>query len=234
MKILGIDTSTSCGSVGLIDDDRVISEYLLNSPVTHSERLLTAVEFILKESHCTLQDLDGWAISLGPGSFTGLRIGLSIAKGLSFASGKPVAGVPTLDVLAAQIAPTPFLICPILDARKNEVYTAFYRYEDGNAPRLMTAYQASKPQDLVKRVKEKTIFAGDGVRTYGDYLRDALSSLAIVLPAPFNSPYGSTVARLGLDRLRRKEVPNLAALTPIYVRPSEAELKWQEKNPHNK
>jgi len=234
MKILGIDTSTSCGSVGLIDDDRVISEYLLNSPVTHSERLLTAVEFILKESHCTLQDLDGWAISLGPGSFTGLRIGLSIAKGLSFASGKPVAGVPTLDVLAAQIAPTPFLICPILDARKNEVYTAFYRYEDGNAPRLMTAYQASKPQDLVKRVKEKTIFAGDGVRTYGDYLRDALSSLAIVLPAPFNSPHGSTVARLGLDRLRRKEVPNLAALTPIYVRPSEAELKWQEKNPHNK
>ena len=229
MKILGIDTSTPCGGVGLIDDESVISEYLLNSPVTHSERLLAAVEFILKESRCTLQDIDGWAVSLGPGSFTGLRIGLATVKGLAFASGKPVAGVPTLDVLAAQIAPTPFLICPVLDARKKEVYAAFYRYENGSCPKLLTPYQAVKPEDLVKHVKERTIFAGDGTRTYGDYLRNALSSLAIVLPAPFNLPHGTTVARLGLDRLRKNEAPDLATLTPIYVRPSEAELKWKEK-----
>ena len=231
MRILGIDTSTPCGSVGLIEDAWVISEYLLNSPVTHSERLLAAVEFILKESRCALQDLDGWAISLGPGSFTGLRIGLSTVKGLAFATGKPVAGIPTLDILAAQIAPTPYLICPILDARKKEVYAAFYRYDDGNCPRLLTPYQAIKPEDLVKKVKERTIFAGDGVRTYGDYLRDALPSLAFLLPAPFNLPHGSTVARLGLERLRKLEVPDLATLTPIYVRPSEAEMKWQEKHP---
>jgi tRNA threonylcarbamoyladenosine biosynthesis protein TsaB len=226
MKILGIDTSTPCGSVGLTDDEWIIAEYAMNSPVTHSERLLAAVEFILKESRLTPRDLDGWAISLGPGSFTGLRIGLAAIKGLAFATDKPVLGIPTLDILAAQVAPTPYVICPILDARKKEVYAAFYRYGDGEDPKRMTAYQASSPEDLIKEVGEKTIFIGDGVRSYGGFLRGALPSLAIVLPTPFNLPHGSTIARLGLDRLRKGEVPDLAALTPIYVRPSEAELKW--------
>lgn len=103
MKVLGIDTSTSCGSVGLIDDDSIIAEYHLNIAVTHSERLLGAIEFVLREARCTMEDLDGWAISLGPGSFTGLRIGVSTIKGLAFATQKPVAGVPTLDVLAHRL-----------------------------------------------------------------------------------------------------------------------------------
>jgi tRNA threonylcarbamoyladenosine biosynthesis protein TsaB len=133
MKVFGIDTSTSCESVGLIDDGEVISDYLLNLPVTHSERLLGAIEFVLREARCPIENIDGWAIALGPGSFTGLRIGVSTVKGLALATGKPVAGVSILDVLASQIAPTPHLICPILDARKQEVYTAFYRYEEGSS-----------------------------------------------------------------------------------------------------
>src|SRR4030042_1696244 len=120
MKVLGIDTSTSCGSVGLIDDESIISEYLLNIPVTHSERLLGAIELILKEARFSIGDLDGWALSLGPGSFTGRRIGVSTLKGLALVTQKPVAGVSTLDVLAYQISSTPYLICPILDARKGE------------------------------------------------------------------------------------------------------------------
>ena len=130
MKILGIDTSTSCGSVGLIDGDSVIAEYLIDIPVTHSERLLGSIEHVLRQAGCSTGELDGWAISLGPGSFTGLRIGVSTIKGLAFATQKPVAGVPTLDVLAFNISPTPYLICPVLDARKGEVYAAFYRYEE--------------------------------------------------------------------------------------------------------
>jgi tRNA threonylcarbamoyladenosine biosynthesis protein TsaB len=101
MKVLGIDTSTSCGSIGLVFGESIVSEFLLNSSVTHSERLLRAIEFVLKEARCMMEDLDGWAISLGPGSFTGLRIGVSAIKGLAFATGKPVAGVSTLDVLAS-------------------------------------------------------------------------------------------------------------------------------------
>ncbi|PIV21031.1 MAG: tRNA (adenosine(37)-N6)-threonylcarbamoyltransferase complex dimerization subunit type 1 TsaB [Deltaproteobacteria bacterium CG_4_8_14_3_um_filter_45_9] len=228
MKVLGIDTSTSCGSVGLIDDGEVISDYLLKIPVTHSERLLGAIEFVLKEARCNIEDIDGWAISLGPGSFTGLRIGVSAVKGLTFATGKPVAGVSTLDVLASQIAPTSYLICPILDARKKEVYTAFYRYEEGRFLKRLSDYQAIRPEDLVEKIKEQTIFLGDGVKTYGDLLLNFLPSLAILPPAPLHVSHGSMVAKLGSELLQKGESLNPSTFTPLYVRSSEAEMKWQE------
>lgn len=230
MKILGIDTSTSCGSIGLIDGNSFIAEYLLDIPVTHSERLLSAIEHVLKQAGYSAQDLDGWAISLGPGSFTGLRIGVSTIKGLAFATQKPVAGVPTLDALASNISPTPYLICPILDARKGEVYTAFYHYEKHTLKRL-SLDQAISPENLVKKIGEKTIFLGSGMKTYGDYLRNAIPTLAIFVPDPLNLPHGSVIARLGLEQLQRNDVLDLATFTPIYVRASEAEIKWKEKHP---
>jgi len=226
MKVLGIDTSTSCGSVGLIDDESILSEYLLNIPVTHSERLLGTIELILKEARFAIGDLDGWAISLGPGSFTGLRIGVSTVKGLALATQKPVAGVSTLDVLAYQISSTPYLICPILDARKGEVYTAFYRYGEGNDLKRQSAYRAIKPENLMKDIQERTIFIGDGVKTYRDYLKKSLESLAIFSPNSINFPHGSGVAKLGLELLRKGEFLDLANFTPLYVRPSEAEMKF--------
>ena len=231
MKILGIDTSTSCGSVGLIDGDSVIAEYLLDIPTTHSESLLSSIEYVLEQSRCPIETLDGWAISLGPGSFTGLRIGVSTIKGLAFATEKPVAGVPTLDALASNLSPTPYLICPILDARKGEVYASFYRYDDEDTPVRVSAYQAIRPEDLVKTIEEKTIFLGNGVTTYGDYLRNALPTLAAFVPAPLNLSHGSTVARLGLERIQRGEVLDLSTFTPIYIRASEAEIRWKEKHP---
>lgn len=230
MKILGIDTSTSCGSVGLVIDEQVVSEYLLNISVTHSERLLGAIEFVLREARCPMEELDGWAISLGPGSFTGLRIGVSAIKGLAFATRKPVAGISTLDVLGSQISPTPHLICPILDARKKEVYTAFYRYEEGKLLKRLSQYQTMRPEDLIKKIEERTIFVGDGVKTYGDYIKKSLPSLSLFPPAPIHLPHGSTVARLGLELLLRGEYLDLSTFTPIYVRPSEAEVKWQERH----
>jgi tRNA threonylcarbamoyladenosine biosynthesis protein TsaB len=228
MKVLGIDTSTSCGSVGLIDDGEIISDYLLNIPVTHSERLLSAIEFVLREAHCPIGNIDGWAISLGPGSFTGLRIGVSTVKGLAFATEKPVAGVSTLDVLASQIAPTSYLICPILDARKQEVYTAFYRYEECSSLMRQSDYQAIRPKDLVKNIKEQTIFLGEGLKTYGDFLLNSLPSLAIFPPFSLCVSHGSIVAKLGLELLQKGDHLNLSTFVPIYVRPSEAEIKWQE------
>jgi tRNA threonylcarbamoyladenosine biosynthesis protein TsaB len=231
MKVLGIDTSTSCGSVGLMDDGEVISDYLLNIMVTHSERLLGAIELVLREARCPIGDIDGWAISLGPGSFTGLRIGVSTVKGLAFATGKPVAGVSTLDVLASQIAPTSYLISPILDARKKEVYTAFYRYEEGSSLKRQSDYQAIRPEDLVIKIKEQTIFLGDGVKTYGDFLLNSLPSLAIYPPAPLHFPHGSMVAKLGFELLKKGEYLNLSTFAPFYIRPSEAEVKWREAHP---
>ena len=228
MKVFGIDTSTSCESVGLIDDGEVISDYLLNLPVTHSERLLGAIEFVLRDARCPIEKIDGWAIALGPGSFTGLRIGVSTVKGLAFATGKPVAGVSILDVLASQIAPTPHLICPILDARKREIYTAFYRYEDGSSLKRQSDYQAIRPETLVKKINEPTIFLGDGVKTYGDFLLNSLPSSAIFPPAPLHVSHGSMVAKLGFELLQKGEHLNLSTFSPLYIRPSEAEMKWQE------
>jgi len=228
MKVLGIDTSTSCGAMGLIDDGEVISDYLLNLPVTHSERLLGAIEFVLREARCPIENIDGWAIALGPGSFTGLRIGVSTVKGLALATGKPVAGVSILDVLASQIAPTPYLICPILDARKKEIYTAFYRYEEGSSLKRQSDYQAIRPENLVKKITEPTIFLGDGVKTYGDFLLNSLASSAIFPPAPLHVSHGSMVAKLGFELLRKGKHLNLSTFSPLYIRPSEAEMKWQE------
>ena len=229
MKVLGIDTSTPCGGVGLVDDAGVVSEDLLNVAVTHSERLLSAIESLLKSANCTMETLDGWAISLGPGSFTGLRIGMSTAKGLAFVSGKPLVGIPTLDGLAAQVSPTPYLICPILDARKKEVYTAFYRYAENNTLVRLSDYRAIPPEVLIRDVTEKTVFIGDGVRNHGEHLRRTLPSLALFPVDPLHLLHGSTVAILGLDLIRKKEYLDVSTLVPIYVRPSEAEIKWQDR-----
>jgi len=231
MKVLGIDTSTSCGAVGLIDDEQVLSDTLLNIPVTHSERLLGAIEFSLREARCSIEDVEGWAISLGPGSFTGLRIGVSTVKGLAFATGKPVAGMGTLDVLASQVSPTPYLICPILDARKKEVYSAFYRYGEGGVLLRQSEDQVLRPEDLVKRINGQTILIGDGVRTYRDLLLRSLPSLAIFPAAPLHIPHGSMVAKLGFELLKKGDHLNVSTFSPIYIRPSEAEVKWQETHP---
>jgi tRNA threonylcarbamoyladenosine biosynthesis protein TsaB len=211
-----------------MEDGEVLSDYLLNIPVTHSERLLGAIEFVLKEARCSIGDVDGWAISLGPGSFTGLRIGVSTVKGLAFATGKPVAGVSTLDALASQVSPTSYLICPILDARKKEVYTAFYRYEEGGVLGRQSDAQALRPQELVKTIKEQTIFLGDGVRTYRDFLLHSLPSLATFPAAPLHVPHGAVVAKLGFELLKKGKHLNVSTFSPIYVRPSEAEVKWRE------
>jgi tRNA threonylcarbamoyladenosine biosynthesis protein TsaB len=227
MKVLGIDTSTTSGSIGLIHDERVISEYILNLPVTHSERLLDAIDLVLRKARYALGDLDGFTISLGPGSFTGVRIGVSTVKGLAYALQKPVAGVSTLDVLASQVSPTPYLICPIIDARKGEVYSAFYRYEELNRLTRLSEYQAIRPEILFGMLKERTIFLGDGVKTYGEDLRKSLNSFALFSPPDLHIPHGSAAARLGIELLLRNEVLDLATFTPLYVRRSEAEIKWQ-------
>ena len=232
MKVLGIDTSTSCGSVGLVDDGKLISEYILDVPVTHSERLLGAIEFVLGEARCAIRDLDGWAISLGPGSFTGLRIGVSTVKGLAFATGKPVAGISSLEVLASQVSPTPYLICPVLDARKREVYASFYHYdEEKGTIRRQSPYQAIRPGHLIQGIEKRTIFIGEGVRTYGNLFKESLPSLAAFACPSLNILHGSTVADLGLELLHLGETLDLSNFTPIYIRPSEAEIKWRETHP---
>lgn len=229
MRILGVDTSTSCGSLGIIDDNRVVAEYALLRDETHSTRLLPAIQTLLKETRFGLDEIDGIAVSLGPGSFTGLRVGLSAVKGLALAAERPVVGVPTLDALASNLPFTPYVICPIVDARKGEVYFALYK--DGVSGRVeqLTPYEVLTPPQLLEKIPlQETIFVGDGVETYRELIEERLGAKALFAPPHLRFLRGSTVAEIGLQRFKRGEKDDISSLVPIYVRPSDAEIKWTQ------
>jgi tRNA threonylcarbamoyladenosine biosynthesis protein TsaB len=217
MRVLAVETSTLAGGVALLDGDRMVGEYRLDVGITHSERVMAAVDRVLGDARWPLAELQGLAVAVGPGSFTGLRIGLSTVKGLAFALSLPVAAVPTLDALAASLPFAVLPVCPVLDARKGEVYTSLYRW-DGRAMRREWEYLALAPAELARRLEEPVIVLGDGA-----HLID--SSHARLAPPPSRWPSPAWVGHLGLQRLRRGDTAAAAALVPIYLRPSEAELK---------
>ncbi len=223
MRLLGIETSTLMGSVALLDDDVVVAEYSLNVATTHSERLLVTIHRLLDESGSTLASLDGLAVAVGPGSFTGLRIGLATAKGLAFASDLPLVGVPTLDALAWGVPFAADPVCPLLDAKKGEVYTALYRHRRGEMERL-SDYRALSPDRLLSELEGPVCFLGDGVLPYRDQIVNAIGDRASFVPAARRYPSGACVAELGARRLSEGGVWDPAALVPLYIRPSEAEL----------
>jgi tRNA threonylcarbamoyladenosine biosynthesis protein TsaB len=223
MRLLGIETSTLVGGVALLDDDVVVAESSLNVATTHSERLLAAVHRLLEESNAPLASLDGLAVAVGPGSFTGLRIGIATAKGLAFASGLPLVGVPTLDALAWGVPFATYPVCPLLDAKKGEVYTALYRHRQGDLERL-TDYRVLSPDRLLSELEGPVCFLGDGLLAYRDRIVAAMGDRAHFVPPPRRYPSGACVADLGARRLAAGGVGDPATVVPLYVRPSEAEL----------
>jgi tRNA threonylcarbamoyladenosine biosynthesis protein TsaB len=228
MKILAVETSTRVGSVAIVENESLIAEYTLNVVATHSERLLPAIDQILKDSKLTIQEIEGFAVSLGPGSFTGLRIGISTVKGLALATGKAVVGIPTLDVLAHNVVFSHLLICPMLDARKGEVYTALYRGDGKGILQKLSPDLALKPHDLLQRVKEPVIFLGDGVDVYRDKLTGNKDNY-LFAPSYLNQPRASTLAKLCLEKFRKGEILKEEEIIPLYCRASEAEIMWKEK-----
>jgi tRNA threonylcarbamoyladenosine biosynthesis protein TsaB len=227
MRILGVDTSTSCGSLGIIDDNEVVAEYTLLRDETHSSRLVPAIQALLKEARLGLDEIDGIAVSLGPGSFTGLRVGLSAVKGLALSAERPVVGVPTLDALASHLPFTPYVICPILDARKGEVYTALYKNGKSGRIEQLTPYQVLPPLRLLEKIPlQETIFLGDGAEVYRELFEERLGEKALFAPPHLRFLRGSTVAEIGLQRFKKGEQDDISSLVPIYVRPSDAEINW--------
>ena len=217
MRVLAVETSSLAGGVALLDDERLVAEYLLDVSVTHSERLMAAIDRVLIDARWTARELGGLAVAVGPGSFTGLRIAVSTVKGLGLALRLPIAAVPTLDAMAAALPWAALPVCPVLDARKGEVYASFYRWH-GGAMRREWEYLALSPAALAERLTEPVIVAGDGAPVIR-------SPHARLLPPPRRLPSPACVGLLGLERLRRGETVAAAALAPLYLRPSEAELK---------
>jgi len=217
VRLLAVETSTLAGGVAILEDDRLRGEYLLDVSATHSERLLPAIDRLLADAGWGPGDLQGLAVAVGPGSFTGLRIGLSAVKGLALALGVPVAAVPTLDAMAAALPFATLPICPVLDARKGEVYCSLYRWE-GGVVRREWDYAALAPEALAARLTEPVILLGDGAHLVP-------APHACLAPPHRRVPSPAAVGVLGLARLGAGESVPAAALTPIYLRPSEAELK---------
>jgi tRNA threonylcarbamoyladenosine biosynthesis protein TsaB len=217
MRLLAVETSSLAGGVALLDDERLVAEYVLDVSVAHSERLMAAVDRVLADTRWTPRALGGLAVAIGPGSFTGLRIAVSTVKGLALALGLPIAAVPTLDAMAAALPWAALPVCPVLDARKGEVYASLYRW-DGPVLRREWEYLALSPEALASRFAEPVLVVGDGA----DAVR---SPHARALPPPRRLPSPAAVGTLGLAKLRRGESVAPAALAPLYLRPSEAELK---------
>ncbi len=230
MKILSIETSTMLGGVAIMDDKAgLIAETRLNVKTTHSERLMTAVNNTLVQSELKLDDLDVFAVAIGPGSFTGLRIGLSTVKGLSYATGKPVVTVPTLDAFAWNFPFSAYPVCLMLDARKNEVYVAVYRWEDSGFTTVVECVSV-RPEALLERLHEKVLFAGEGALLYKEKIVSSMKDRAAFAMPDKMVPSPANVAMLGLEKALRGEYAAAAMTVPFYVRRSEAEVKWSEKS----
>jgi len=223
--ILALETATLCGSVALVTANRCLAEFSLQTGETHSRRLLAGVDWLLQETGIDWPAIDAVAVSLGPGSFTGLRIGLATAKGLAMAGGAELIGVGTLDGLAAQLfAAGEILICPVLDARKKEVYCGFYKCGSLGRPRLLEEYIVIDPEALCARIHEPVVLLGDGAAAYGELFREKLAGLLLIPPANAYFPRAATIGVLALDKWQKHEFLDPAGAEPIYIRRSEAEL----------
>ncbi len=232
MLVLGIDTATQVCSAGLTREKQMVGEYTLNIKKTHSQRLLPLIHQLLEAGGFKPRDLQGIAVAKGPGSFTGIRIGMATAKGLAQALEIPLVGVPTLDIIAGQFIHTDYLVCPLLDARRHQVYTAFYRNRGPEIQRV-SEYMALSLESLVEILstypEEGFLFPGDALEVYGPYLKEKLGEGFLELPEPYRLNRGALTAYLGYSMFLAGQEDQLMSLSPLYVRQPEAEVKWREK-----
>lgn len=231
--ILAIETATGCGSVALTrgtgDAGKVLAEFSLQPEVTHSRRLLGSVRAIMTSAGVEWKHLDGIAVSQGPGSFTGLRIGMAAAQGMAMAAGIPLLTVPTLDGLAAQVPPVAGPVCCLLDARKQQVYAALYRCEAAGYQRS-SPFLVLRPEELVAHVQEPTLVVGPGVQACQSVLRG--HPLVRTMATALLTPRAAAIGFCGGALLRLGSGEVSAHVAPLYVRASEAELNLRSNEQH--
>ena len=229
MITLAIDTATKTAGIALLRDETVLVEYFFNLSVNHSETVLPAIHQGLALTGIGIDEVDLFALTVGPGSFTGLRIGASTLKGLALATGKPVVGVSTLEALAYNAFECPALICPMLDARKAEVYAAIYRANGEGLFDAVMEEKATTPAEFLDAIDGEALFLGDGLREHAGFIRGRLQGRARFAPPNRQWVRASSVALLGVKRHGRGERLDVASFTPRYLRRSEAEIRHAER-----
>ncbi|MCS7203803.1 MAG: tRNA (adenosine(37)-N6)-threonylcarbamoyltransferase complex dimerization subunit type 1 TsaB [Thermodesulfovibrio sp.] len=225
MLILGIDTSTKYAQIALVEDEKLLAEVTIKFKATHSEKLLPEISHLLDMLSIAVDNIDYYAVSIGPGSFTGLRVAVSTIKGLSFVTGKKVIPVSTVEALAWSLPYCKYQICPMIDARKGEVFSALFRWKEDEFIRI-TEDMVLDINDLIGLIKEKTLFVGDAAELYKPKLIEKLNNNAIISSSFWNTPKASSVAFLGLKKLRENQLVEARQLVPKYLRKSEAEIRF--------
>jgi len=236
MKILAIDTSTKFLSIAVTDDNRVLAIFNDNGDLKHSELLIPEIDKTLKKSDLKLKDIDGLAISIGPGSFTGLRIGVSTFKAINMALGTPIAAVPTLDAVAYNfIDEEKHQLCPVIDAKKGKIYSSFYKKTVTHRSGLQTVrlnrvteYLLAYMDDLLGKIKEPTVVFGDATTLYEKELK---KNKFIQVSDRKWYPKAEVVARLGLEKFKKRQIANPDRLVPMYLHSKYCQVTKSNQKP---
>lgn len=231
MKILALDSSGIVASVAIVQDDVLLAEYTVNYKKTHSQTLLPMLDEVARMTELDLTEIDAIATAAGPGSFTGLRIGSATAKGLGLALQKPLIAVPTVEALAYNLYDTKGLVCPIMDARRNQVYTGIYRYEGNRlvTVKAQTAMAVDELLDELNTLGEEVTFLGDGVPVFKAAIEEKLKVPSSFAPAHMNRQRASAVAALGILYYKEGKVQTAEEHKPDYLRVSQAERERAER-----
>lgn len=235
MKILGLDSSGLVAGAAIVENDIVLAEYTTNYKKTHSQTLLPMLDEIRDMIDLDLNSIDAIAIAAGPGSFTGLRIGAATAKGLGLALDKPLVEVPTLEGLAYNLCGTTQLVCPLLDARRNQVYTGIYEFKKENHSYFLSVVEEQCAVDITQIIDKcnqlgrEVVFLGDGVPVYRSVIEERMEVPFTYAQANNNRQRAASVAALGAVYFARGKVVTAAEHQPEYLRKSQAEREKEEK-----
>jgi len=229
IKILAVDSSSFTGSVALSCGDSLVAESLLNVRSPHSEKLLKQIDLLLSEADWNLDDLDLLAVVTGPGSFTGLRIGIATVKGLAQVLKKPVVPVSALQTVAMNLPLSPIPICAFLDARKKEVYSQLFEWQHTAGPVAIGEPSVLPPELLLKKLPDKVALVGDGVVIYRHLIDTILGDRALIPVATAHQLRAAQASWLALQAWRTGSAKNVTEILPTYIRPSDAELNLSIK-----
>lgn len=231
MKILGLDSSGLVASVAIVEDNDLRGEYTVNYKKTHSQTLLPMLDEVAKMIDLDLHTIDAIAVAGGPGSFTGLRIGSATAKGLGLALECPIINVPTVDALAYNLVGHRDMVCPLMDARRNQAYTGLYSF-DGNEMHTIKEQCAVGIEEIIEAVNEQgkaVVFLGDGVPVFKEYIAENCKVPYTFAPAHMNKQRAGAVAALGMISYEKGQYESAAEHKPDYLRLSQAERERMEE-----
>lgn len=232
MRILALDSSGLVASVAILEDDNLIAEYTVNYKKTHSQTLLPMLDEIVQMTDTDLSTIDAIAIAKGPGSFTGLRIGSATVKGLGLALDKPIVGIPTVEGLAMNLYDTDAVICPLMDARRNQVYTGIYKFQEGTLQvvRDQLPLGIGEIIEALNLLEQKVVFLGDGVPVYKDIIEQKMEVPYSFAPAHVNKQRAAAIGVRAFEYYKQGIYSSAADFEPDYLRLSQAERERMEKD----